>query len=330
MGVVALARFMNLRRAGPGAEGIVRVRQAEEEQRQGRAILAVVSGAALWGCIWYPYRLLEKEGVHGIWALLLTELVAVLLTVVYFRRRLVEDVLAGRGWRTWASEPVLLAIGLFSGICNVGFVLGTLLGEVMRVTLLLYLAPLWTVLLSRWLLGERLSAVGRWLIALALCGALVMLWHPHFGAPWPASLADWLGLMAGVAFAVYNVLVRKATAHSVAEKSLVSLVGTAMVGALLLPWAGDLPPAVSGVAAFATLLTGFLLFIMIPLVQYGLVRLPANRASVIMLSELLFAGLSAWWLASEAMGAKEWLGGAMIVTAGALSARLQKDDAAAA
>jgi drug/metabolite transporter (DMT)-like permease len=310
---------------------LIQVRQAQQEER-GRAILAVVTGAALWGCIWYPYRLLEKEGVSGIWALLLTEIVAIVVTVLYFRRELLpglDDSAAGGDPKRWLAEPVLWSIGLFSGICNVGFVLGTLLGEVMRVTLLLYLAPLWTVLLSRWLLGERLSSVGRWLIGLALCGALVMLWHPHFGAPWPASLADWLGLVAGIAFAVYNVLVRKATSHSVPVKSLVSLIGTAVVGALLLPWAGCLPESIGSVALTATFVTGLLLFIMIPLVQYGLVRLPANRASVIMLSELLFAGLSAWWLAGEAMGGKEWLGGAMIVTAGALSARLQKDEATA-
>lgn len=285
-------------------------------REQGRAIVSLVAGAGLWGCIWYPFRLLAQAGVGGIWALLVTEAVAVVFTAFWFRRDL-----AGR----FRLSRSLLAIAFFSGVCNVGFVLGTLLGEVIRVTLLLYLAPLWTVLLSRWLLGERLSASGRALIALALGGAVVMLWHPQHDVPWPASLADWLGLIAGLAFATYNVLVRKAAEHSVAEKSLMSIVGTLLVGTLLLPIAGPAPVSPGAAAAAIALLTGFLLFVMLPLVQYGLVRLPANRAAVIMLSELIFAGASAWLLAGEAMGAKEWLGGGMIVLAGALSARLGGD-----
>lgn len=277
------------------------------------AILALLAGAGLWGCIWYPYRLLDKSGVNGIWALLLTQAVAIVFTVFYFRRELV-----GR----FRISQNLMAIAFFSGVCNVGFVLGTVLGEVMRVTLLLYLAPLWTVMLSRWLLGERTSTIGRLLIALALAGAVVMLWHPGHDAPWPASLADWMGLIAGLAFAAYNVMVKKSVEHTVAEKSLMSLVGTLIVGAFLLPMAGSRPSFPGTLAISVIFFTGFLLFVMIPLVQYGLMRLPANRASVILLAELLFAGASAWLLAGEAMGPKEWVGGGMIVIAGVLSARL--------
>lgn len=292
-------------------EGIAGPSQHAAERS--RAILSLVAGAGLWGCIWYPYRLLEAQGIGGIWALILTEAVAIAFTLAWFRRELFGRMRLSRQ---------LMAIGFFSGLCNVGFVLGTLLGEVMRVTLLLYLAPLWTVILSRWLLAERLSGAGWALILMALSGAVIMLWHPEKDVPWPASAADWLGLFAGVTFAAYNVLVKKAADHSVPEKSLVSLVGTLAVGALLLPVAAPLPPSVNLATIGITVLTGGLLFVMIPLVQYGLMRLPANRASVIMLSELIFAGGSAWLLAGEAMGPKEWIGGGLIVVAGAWSARI--------
>ncbi len=45
-------------------------------------------------------------------------------------------------------------------------------------------------------------------------------------------------------------------------------------------------------------------------VQYGLTQTPANHAIVIFLFELVVAALSSWLLAGEAMGLKEWLGGA--------------------
>ena len=275
-------------------------------------VLALIAGAATWGCIWYPYRVLAEWGVGGVWALLLTEVVAIAATVIWFFRPLK----AGFHW-----SGALLAIALFSGICNVAFVMGTLLGEVIRVTLLLYLAPLWTVLLSRWVLQERLSLSGWGLILMALAGAVIMLWHPSHGAPWPASIADWLGIAAGITFAAYNVMVKKATQHGLPEKSLMSLVGTLGVGLVCLPFAGGLPGSMTVASWGVVLVTGLALFVMIPMVQYGLMRLPANRASVIMLSELIFAGASAWWLAGEAMGTKEWIGGGLIVLAGALAAR---------
>jgi hypothetical protein len=48
-------------------------------------------------------------------------------------------------------------------------------------------------------------------------------------------------------------------------------------------------------------------------------RIPANRASIIMLFEIVVTALSAWLLAGETPGPREWAGGACIVLASALS-----------
>ncbi len=66
-------------------------------------------------------------------------------------------------------------------------------------------------------------------------------------------------------------------------------------------------------------------------VQYGLIHVPANRAVVILLfelvvaalsSELVVAALSSHALAGEVMDFREWIGGAMIVAATLFSLRL--------
>jgi drug/metabolite transporter (DMT)-like permease len=280
----------------------------------GRAITALVIGAALWGSIWYPYRLLNEHGVGGLWALLLSECVATVVCVLVFRRHL--------GALRWSW--ILLGIGFFAGLCNVAFIIGMLKGEIMRVTLLLYLSPLWTVILARWLLGERLKLQGVGVIVLALAGALVMLWHPEVGAPWPHGLADWLGLISGIGFATYNVLVRKAEEWPVPVKSFASVAGTVVVAGVLIPFGLEPMPAIGGNVNVVGILlaTGIVLFIMAPVVQYGLVRLPANRAIVILLSELVFAALTSWWLAGEVMGLREWIGGGLIALAALLSSRV--------
>jgi len=49
--------------------------------------------------------------------------------------------------------------------------------------------------------------------------------------------------------------------------------------------------------------------------QYGLSRLPANRAIVILLFELVVAAIASYALAGEVMRAHDWAGGALIVAA---------------
>ena len=56
------------------------------------------------------------------------------------------------------------------------------------------------------------------------------------------------------------------------------------------------------------------------IVQFGLTNTPANQAIVIYTSELVFAALSGWLLAGEALGWKEAAGGALVIIASLLSA----------
>jgi drug/metabolite transporter (DMT)-like permease len=62
-------------------------------------------------------------------------------------------------------------------------------------------------------------------------------------------------------------------------------------------------------------LVGGVLLLANLLVQFGLARVAANRAIVIMLSEIAVAALAAWLLAGEALAPREWIGGAIIVAA---------------
>lgn len=281
-----------------------------EHAQSGRAVAALVTGAFVWGVIWYPYRVLHAAGIGAIAASVVTYIVAFLIGLLVFRRQLVG---ARACW-------LLLAIGLSAGACNLGYVLGTVHGIVMRVLLLFYLAPLWTVLLAGLLLDERLDRQSAAIVGVSLAGAVTMLWHAEFGAPWPAAPAEWAGLAAGFLFALSNVLIRKATAIPVEVKSMAVFVGVSMLGGLLL-LAGveDMPSHATSDAVLVLLAVGVVLLVINVVVQFGLMHTAANRAIVILLSELVFAAASAWWLAGEAMGWREWVGGAMIVAAALLA-----------
>ncbi|MBL8416527.1 MAG: DMT family transporter [Propionivibrio sp.] len=277
----------------------------------------MLTGALIWGLIWYPYRILRDAGIDGVVASSATYAVALLLGLAFFRRSL----------RAFSPSWPLFWLALAAGGCNLGYVLATLNGEVVRVLLLFYLAPLWTVLLSRLLLGERLNRFGAFVIALSLAGAATMLWPPHAGLPLPQDAGDWLGLGAGFSFALLNVLSRRAQDITIEIKSMAAFVGVLFFGGLLILCGIGQPkmPAAPSTWLLIALIGGVLVVANL-VVQFGLARIAANRAIVIMLSEVGIAALSSWLLADEALGLREWVGGAMIVAASVFSARMESPE----
>lgn len=280
-------------------------------------VLALLAGATVWGLIWYPFRVLEAAGVSGLAATAITYATALVLGLALY----------GPVWREWRSAGwggALLVLA--AGWANLGYVLAMLDGSVMRVLLLFYLAPLWTVLLARLLLGERLDRYGYGVVGLSLAGACVMLWQPGSGLPLPQNTAEWIGLSAGMSFALTNVLVRRAEQVSVEFKSACIWFGSTaltLLAMFALGQGGSL--AVPADWLWLLGLLGVVLCATSLIVQFGLSNLSATRAVVLLLFELVVAALASWWLADEAMGMRETLGALLIVSASLLSGRVGSD-----
>ncbi|HSM98426.1 MAG TPA: DMT family transporter [Gallionella sp.] len=287
-------------------------------------VAGILSGALVWGLIWYPYRVLQQSGVDGPLATLITYLLA-LLCGAFMLPRVWRDLRryykVSAGW--WAVGLVLSA-----GWANLGYVLAMLHGEVMRVLLLFYLAPLWTVLFSYCLLGERLNRYGYLVMALSFSGAVIMLWEPQRGFPLPQNLSEWIGLSAGMSFALSNVVSRRAAHLNVEAKSYSVLFGTVLLAIPILWWQGGLPAQVLAVLAMGMQTWLILALLGITLcatgfaVQYGVTHLLSNRAMLLFLFELVVAAISSYFLANEAMQARDWLGAMLIVSASLLSGKL--------
>lgn len=281
---------------------------------------ALLVAALTWGVIWYPYRLLEQAQVSGALATFVTYAVALVITLPFTTRQALQY---HRRWRG------LLLMALASGWTNLAYVLAVVQGEVMRVMLLFYLAPLWTIVFARLLLGERPHGLGYVVIGLSLAGAITMLYTADGRLPLPGNVAEWLALSAGVGFALANVLSRRIRDVPIATRSLWVFGGVLTVAAVPVLGEGDAPAALASMALPTWLLAvgiGLALIGATLSVQYGLAHTPAMQAIVILLTELVAAGLSSWWLAGEAMNTREWLGGAMIVAASLLSGKMEYQD----
>ena len=148
-------------------------------------------------------------------------------------------------------------------------------------------------------------------------GTVVMLWNTDVGFPWPHNLADWLALMASIAFSVNNVLARKLASVSMGVKTAVVWWGVVVASIVVLVYQQAAIPDVSlSVWASAWLLGWGGIVIMTIAVLYGVASMPVYRSSVIMLFELVVAAIATWWLTNEAMSLQEWFGGGLILLAG--------------
>ncbi len=279
-------------------------------------IAGVLSGALVWGLIWYPYRMLQDVGVSGALATFITYLLAMLCGAF----------MLPRVWRERAPFNWWALLLIFSaGWANLGYVLGMLGGEVMRVLLLFYLAPVWTILFSRWLLDERLNRYGYSIVALSFGGAMVMLWEPGMGVPLPQNVAEWLGLSAGMGFALSNVTSRRAHHLSVQAKSFSLWLGTALLTLPFLLWQGGMGAQLAAVTPGSWMLLALMGLVLCATsfaVQYGVTHLTASHAAVLFLFELVVAAASSYVLAGESMGWRDWTGAILIVSASLLSDRL--------
>jgi drug/metabolite transporter (DMT)-like permease len=276
-------------------------------------VFALLLGATFWGVVWYPLRLLEAEGLAGPWSALIIYGAAVLVGVMVMALRRSLPRPAGG----------LLVLAAASGWCNVSFIVAMLDGNVVRVLLLFYLAPLWTVLLARLILGEVLSKAAWLTMALAFAGAMVMLWDPAAGLPLPRGAADWLALSSGMAFALSNVTVRWLDKVPVWDKCVLGWLGVVAVAAAWLFFQPAIPPQSAGAVAGAAALGVFGMVFMTFAVIYGMTHMPAHRAAVILLFELVIGAAAAQWLTDEQVMLNEWTGGALILISAWIAARGQ-------
>lgn len=281
--------------------------------------LALVLNGFVWGVSWWPFRQLQAAGLHP---LLATALVYVLSVLVLLALR-------PGAWRALFSQPTVWVLAAAAGMTNVGFNWAVTVGDVVRVVLLFYLMPAWTVLLAWLLLGEKPTPISLFRMLLAMTGVAVVLKTPGTDWPVPETLADWLALAGGFSFALNNIMLRRLQHVPAESRVLAMFVG----GALLAGAAAALGLQLGFVAAPEAIRSSWWLGLALSLgflasnvaLQYGASRLNAHTTALIMLSEVVFASLS-----SVALGAAELTrhvvgGGVLILAAAAWSAWPDRD-----
>jgi drug/metabolite transporter (DMT)-like permease len=275
--------------------------------------MGLLLNALVWGLSWWPLREMQALGLHPLWSSGL--IFGLALVVLSFWKP--------AAWQQLLNTPALWTLMIAAGLTNVGFNWAVATGDVVRVVLLFYVMPAWSIPIAWWVLGERPTRGALWRLGLALVGVALVLKTPDTPWPWPESASDYLALMGGASFAWTNALLRRHhDTPSGARMIAMFAGGTALSLGLAVLWVGlghaTLPTDLSwwpyALGLGLTFLASNLAL------QYGAARLSAHTTALVMLSEVVFAALSSVALGVSELSARTLIGGGLIVLAAALSA----------
>ncbi len=281
------------------------------------AVGCLLVNAFFWGISWWPFQQLERMGLHPLWATAIVYGVVFVLIALWCLWQRTD-------WQAWRRHPWLWALMVASGLTNVGFNWAVTVGDVVRVVLLFYLMPAWSVAAAWLLLGERPQRAALLRLLLALAGLFIVLKKPDMAWPVPESLADVLALLGGLSFAVTNVLLLKLRDSPESARMLAMFGGGTLMATLtvLLGLAtGVVAAGASPTWAWAPLLAALSMAFLLGnlALQYGAARLAAHTTALVMLSEVVFASVSSVILDAAQWDMRTAIGGALILLAALLS-----------
>ncbi len=276
------------------------------------AVGALLVAGLLWGLTWIPLKYFGRQGLSGVALTMMSYgLVGLLVSPWIIYRR--------RTW--WPQRRLVLMIALAGGLANVCFLSAIVRGEVVRVMLLFYLAPVWGVLGGRIFFGEpltRLRIVG---VATAVVGAMLLLGGPA-ALTAPPGVVDLLALGSGMFYASQNLFTRAADRTPLDAKSLVVFVGCGVLSSLMVLGTGEsVPDLAPGLIGWLLAFAGIWMLTAMVITAWGVSHLEAGRAAILLVFELVAAVMSAMWIAGERLDGLEWVGAAMIVAAALLETR---------
>lgn len=274
-----------------------------------RAKLACLYAGAVWGLFWIPLRALEEAGLHGLWITFVYFLVPTicLLPVTLWR------------WQHVRKGGIKLQItAMLSGGALLLYSTSILYTDVVRAILLFYLTPVWATILARVFLGDAITLTRLVAMALAIIGMLTVF---GLGArfPVPQNIGDWLGVGAGVLWAVVMVRLRQDSKHSAIELTVGffqwSLVFSAVAAILL---ASHHVPSVTQALPVMPILLIFMVVLILPGTYaslWGPKFLSPGLGGLLLMTEIVIGAVSVALLAGEPFGMRELIG--VILIAGA-------------
>lgn len=279
-----------------------------------KAILTMIAVTLMWSIAGVVTRQLEAARSFEVtfWRSAFNALALAVLLPAWQGPRAVKQALAGGGRALWASA-------LCWCVMYTAFMVALTLTTVANVLITMSLAPLFTALLSRALLGHRLAPRTWAAIAVAGAGIAWMYGRQVAGGEARHLVGTAVALAVPVAAAAnWTLLQRRRDRRPAGGDDLAMLlavaVGAVLSAAITLPLSLPFAASVHDLGLLA-LLGGVQLALPCVLAVSAARALTAPEASLLALLEVVFGVAWAWLGAGEAPGAAVLVGGTLVLLA---------------
>ena len=276
---------------------------------ENKAKLACLYAGAVWGLFWIPLRSLEDAKLHGLW-----------VTVVYFLVPTFCLVPIGIWrWKHFKAGGFQLQItAMLSGLALLLYTMSIVFTDVVHAILLFYLTPIWGTILARIFLGEAITPQRILAMAVAVVGALTI-----FGLglqfPIPQNAGDWLGVAAGMLWAIASLRINIHKDFSAIEMTLGFFLWSlifSIIAALI--FAPSYIPSVAQTLPALPLLLIFMVLLILPGTYaslWGPKFLSPGVVGLLFMTEIVVGSISVALLSAEPLGVREVIGILLITCA---------------
>lgn len=281
------------------------------------AVMLLFISSIGWGLTWLPLKILNDMGLDSLY----------LIGIAFLSGTLVLSPWLYRQYRQWQGGlRYMILIAIAGGIANASFQTAMYHGDVIRVMILFYMLPVWSIIGGRLFLGEKIDLMRMLAVSLCLSGAFFILdvWHTAW---YSITWIDVLALLSGMGLAATNILFRYTPQLPVMSKVSAMFIGCSLLigtGLVTLPTNASLPGngAIPLAAAYGAL---WLTLITIG-TQWSVTRMEAGRSAIIIVTELVAAVVSAAILTSAELHLAEMIGGLLVLSAAMIEGMRGDDD----
>ena len=281
------------------------------------AVLILFISSMGWGLTWLPVKAMNEMGLDSMHLILIAFISgAVVLSPWLFKQ-----------FHSWKqSIGFMLLIALAGGFANASFQTAIFYGDVIRVMILFYLLPVWSVLGGWLFLKEEIDRIRLIAIIICLSGAFIILdvWHTSWqGISW----IDLLAIGSGMGLAATNILFRFTQHVPVMSKVASTFIGCTVIMAIFLMASTDTALLPNNGAITMAMAYGAIWLTLISIgTQWAVTRMEAGRSAIIIVMELVVAVTSVALLTAAELKFHEVIGGLMVISAALLEGSRGSDD----
>lgn len=281
------------------------------------AVIVLAVSSMGWGLTWLPIKYLNEMGLDSLHLTLIAFASGALLFSPWLFRQ----------YSYWKSSiGLMLMVALAGGIANAAFQTAIAHGDVIRVMILFYMLPVWSVLGGRIWLKEKIDTVRMVAVVLSLAGAVIILdvkntsWHG-------ISYIDVLAILSGMGLAATNILFRCTQNIPLLSKVASMFIGcTVLVGvSLSLSTETKMLADVQMAIPLAVLYGAVWLAAISIGTQWAVTQMEAGRSAIIIVMELVVAVVSSALILSAGLGMNEIVGGLMVLGAALIEGSREED-----